>query len=309
MSTDRPPWISAAEVFARISFADAVRAMQRALENGLDPAEDSPRTAVPAGAGHLLLMPSSSSRYVGVKVASVAPGNPARGLDRIQAVYLLLDAETLTPQALVAGDALTTLRTPALSAAVADRLAEQWATRLVVFGAGPQAWGHVRALGAVRRLTDVAVVGRSPERIENLLARLSTEGIEARAADPSAVRDADIVACATSAASPLFDSDLLPDHACVVAVGSHAPDRREVDAGLVRRATVVVEDPRTALREAGDVVMAVDEGAVDAGGLHGLRELFAGGFEVPRDRPTLFKGVGMAWEDLVVATELVAGAR
>jgi ornithine cyclodeaminase/alanine dehydrogenase-like protein (mu-crystallin family) len=309
MSADVPAWISAEQVFGTVSFSDAVRAMERALEGGLDPARDAPRSSVPAGRGHLLLMPSSGSRYVGVKVASVAPGNTARGLDRIQAVYVLMDSDTLTPQALVAGTALTTLRTPALSAAVANRLAAPGAERLVVFGTGPQAWGHVNAVRAVRPLTDIAVVGRNPHHLESLLARLSAEGVAARQGDVSALGEADIVVCATSADSPLFDSDVLADHVCVLAIGSHVADRREVDSGLMRRATVVVEDVPTALREAGDVVMAVDGGALEAGAVHGLRELFAGGFSPPPGRPTVFKGVGMAWQDLVIATEVFTRLR
>jgi len=44
-------------------------------------------------------MPSQTSRAAGVKVVTVAPGNPARGQPRIQAVYLLFDAATLSLRA------------------------------------------------------------------------------------------------------------------------------------------------------------------------------------------------------------------
>ena len=42
-------------------------------------------------------MPSESPAAVGVKLVTVAPGNAARGLPRIQGVYLLFDRETLAP--------------------------------------------------------------------------------------------------------------------------------------------------------------------------------------------------------------------
>ena len=108
--------------------------------------------------------------------------------------------------------------------------------------------------------------------------------------------------CATTARRPLFDGSLVRDGAVVIAVGSHEPEAREVDSALVARSVVVVESRASALREAGDVLGAIADGAVPAdGGIAGdLADLVAG--RVPLDgRPRLFKSVGEAWEDLVVA--------
>ena len=91
----------------------------------------------------------------------------------------------------------------------------------------------------------------------------------------------------------------MADHACVVAIGSHEPAARETDDALAARATVVVESRDAALREAGDVVGAVEAGVLDPDGLVTLRELVAGA-ELPAG-PRLFKSTGMAWEDAVVA--------
>ena len=109
--TTATPYISADEVFARVSFGQAVHAVQAAFDAGLDPATDFERSVLDVQHGQLLLMPSTSPRFVGVKVATVAPGNPARGRERIQGVYLLMDAETLGLVATIDGTALTTLRT------------------------------------------------------------------------------------------------------------------------------------------------------------------------------------------------------
>lgn len=91
----------------------------------------------------------------------------------------------------------------------------------------------------------------------------------------------------------------------MIAIGSHEPDAREVDGALCRRATVVVEDPATALREAGDVVLGIAEGALDPDELVPMRDVVTGRVELPLDEPLLFKGVGMSWEDLVVASAIV----
>ena len=279
----------------RLPMPAAIDTLEAALRAGLDPEAVPPRSIVDVAAGQILFMPSGGTRYAGVKLVTVAPGNADRDLPRVQGVYLLLDAATLTPLALMDGAALTSLRTPAVSAVAVRWLSTVDSSRLLVFGTGPQAWGHVDAVRAVRPIRHVDVVGRRAGPVGDLVAHCRAAGVSAAAASPDAVAHADIVCCCTTARVPLFDSARLPDHATVVAVGSHEPDAREVDAALVRRATTVVEARSVALREAGDIIQA---GPVP---LATLDELVRGGVSVAPDRPRLFKSTGMAWEDLVVA--------
>jgi ornithine cyclodeaminase len=173
--------------------------------------------------------------------------------------------------------------------------------RVAAIGSGPQATGHVATLAAVRPLADATYLVRDPSRT-----RLDAVGLGSAQAD-EALRTADVVVCATSARAPLFDSVLLRDDVVVVAVGSHEPDARELDAALLGRAAVLVEDVATALREAGDVVLAIGEGALSPADLVPLRDVVTGEATVPGDRPLVFKSVGMSWQDLVVA-EAVLGA-
>jgi ornithine cyclodeaminase len=115
------------------------------------------------------------------------------------------------------------------------------------------------------------------------------------------VADSAVVVTATSSASPVLDGTWVADGACVVAIGSHEPDRRELDSRLVGRSLVVVEDVATALREAGDVIMAIHEGATATEFLHPMTHLVTGQVTRATDRPNVFKSVGMSWEDLVIA--------
>jgi ornithine cyclodeaminase/alanine dehydrogenase-like protein (mu-crystallin family) len=336
-----PLVLDAAAVAAACPPADAVAAITAALDRGLDPAADLPRQAVPLEAGQLLLMPSDGGgdlTHVGIKVATVAPGNSERGLPRVQGSYLLLDAATLGVVAVLDGIALTTLRTPAVSvAAVLGRLlAGTTPLRVAVFGSGPQAHGHVAALEAGlagrRELTSVTQLVRDPSRWSSVSrgSNLSRPGF--RQAQPAsqagsgpidgahlvrlgttesddALRAADVVVCATSAREPLFDADLIADRAVVIAVGSHEPDARELPAGLLGRATVVVEDRAAALREAGDVVLAIAEGALRAEDLVPVRDVVTAAVRPDPARPLVFKSTGMSWEDLVVAEAVLTGAR
>ncbi|MEU9148109.1 ornithine cyclodeaminase family protein [Streptomyces sp. NPDC048349] len=300
------PQLSAAGLAGLLTPADAADALADALLGGLDPESCPQRTALPVpGGGELLLMPAASGTYAGVKIAGVAPHNPARGLPRITGSYLLLDGPTLRPLALLDGAALTALRTPAVSALALRHLAPAGRPlRLVLFGSGPQAYGHLEAVLAVRELAEVVVVARDPEGGERLAAHARTLGPPARTGTAGDVAGADLVVCCTTAREPLFDGRLVGPGATVVAVGSHEPSARETDTALVRRAAVYVESRAAALREAGDLLVAEAEGAIGPGHITGtLADLVTG--RMPGGArpscPQLFKSVGMAWEDLAVA--------
>ncbi len=298
------PWISADDVFARLGFGAAIRAVQRDLRAGLDPAGDFSRSILDLAHGQLLLMPTQSPEFVGVKVATVAPGNQALGRARIQGVYLLMDAATLSPIALIDGIALTTLRTPAISAAVADILAPSKVDHLVVFGSGPQAWGHIQAMQAIRVVGRVTIVARDMGRAAALALRVKADGVDARVGQADDVRDAQLIVCATTARTPLFDGSLVPDDSLSVAVGSHEADARELDSALIARAQVVVEDCAVALSEAGDLLIPLGEGVVDPESLVPMRDIITGSTPVDHGRPRVFKSSGMSWEDLVIAAEV-----
>ena len=320
MTNEERPFVSGARMRRLLPPRDAVDAIEAALRAGLDPSDDPPRTLVDAVHGQLLLMPSASAEYAGVKIVTVAPANPDRGVPRIQGLYVLFDAITLSPVALLDGTALTTVRTPAVSVAAVrsalldERRSGEVPLRVVVFGCGPQAVAHVETLldvvsasapmplpGSVavvsylvRRPDQVGVPRSTGVRVEVL----SSRGPEAA----RAVAEADLIVCATTAREPLFDGGSVREGAVVVAVGSHQADAREVDGELAGRAQVVVEDVATALRENGDVVLAIGEGRLRPDDLLPMREVVAGRVVLRRDRPVLFTSTGMAWEDLVVAS-------
>ncbi|GAA2099655.1 ornithine cyclodeaminase [Kitasatospora saccharophila] len=295
-----------AQLELTLDFPAAVAALERTLVEGLDVEACPARSNVAVPAGELLLMPAATDQYAGVKVAGVAPGNPAAGLPRITGSYLLLDGPTLRPLALLDGAALTALRTPAVTALALRALAGPDARHLVLFGAGPQALGHLEALNAVLPGLDrVTVVARRPGPAAELVARAAELGLAAAVGTPGAVAGADAVVCCTTARTPLFDGALVPDRAVVAAVGSHEPTAREVDARLVDRADLFVEAREVALREAGDLLMA----GAGAERLANLAELVTRKAVVRHDRPRLFKSVGMAWQDLAVAAAQYVSAR
>jgi len=301
-------WLDAAAVAAACRPAAAVAALTAALVAGLDPARDPARSAVPVEGGQLLLMPAELAPTatgpgpVGVKVLTLGgpAHDPARPL--VQGLYLLFDGGTLAPAAVLSGAALTTLRTPAVSAAAADHLAPARIERMVVFGSGPQAWGHIEAMRGIREIGEVTIVARHSGRAEDLATRIRQSGQAASVGAAADVQRAQLIVCATTARTPLFDGSLVPADSCTVAVGSHEPGARELPSTLVGRAQVVVEDLAVALREGGDVLIPIDEGVIAADALVPLRSIATGTTAVDLDRPRVFTSSGMSWEDLVVAT-------
>ena len=288
-------YLDAAELTARLPWTRVADALDAAMVTAFDTAPVD-RVGVPTAGGELLVMPAASPTAAGVKLVGIGHGNDAHGLPRIQALYVLFDAATMTPQAVLDGTSLTTIRTAGQSAAVVRRLAPPEARRLVVFGAGPQARAHVEALRAVRPVEQVRVVARRRDRAQALCAELG----DAVPGTPEDVTDADLVVCATTSATPVFDGDALGPRTFVVAVGSHTPDARELDDTTIGRADLVLAEHRaTALREAGDLIAAVASGAIAQERIRDFADVAAGRV-APATGVTVYKSVGMAYQDLAV---------
>ena len=299
--------IGAEELRARLPMPAAIDALEDAFRSR-DPSGGPLRTHVETPGGSLLMMPAAEEGVgVGVKLVSLTPENPARGLPFIHASYVLFDAETQVPIAVLDGAALTALRTAAVSGLATRYLARADASRLVVFGAGVQAGAHLDAMRAVRSIERVTVVSRSRGPAEALAARAVSGGLDAAVGEPSAVADADLVCTCTTSSEPLFDGALLAAGCHVNAIGSYQPHTRELDTETIRRGRIVVESRDVALAEAGDLLIPIEEGAIDRS--HVVADLaeVTGGAEVRRSTEdvTVFEGVGMAFEDLVVAKTLV----
>src|SRR4051812_24829310 len=206
----------------------------------------------------------------------------------------------------VVADAIevTTLRTGAASGVATDLLAPPSAGRLALLGTGAQAADQVRAVAAVRPVSRLAVFGRNPSRAHGFADRLRAEfpeiatRVAASAAD--AVSDAEIVCCATSSSTPLFEVDDLPERVHVNAIGSYLPSMRELPAELLGSAAcVVVDQVEAVLEEAGEVIHAVDSGVLERSSLVELGDAL-------RTPPavsgrTVFKSVGLAVQDWAIA--------
>jgi ornithine cyclodeaminase len=303
--------LTAADVRAALSMADAIEATRLAfaqLSSGR--AEVPMRTQWSAANGTALVMPAylPDSHGLGAKIVSVFPGNPGRGLATVNALVALLDTDTGLPVGLLDGTYLTALRTGAASGVATDLLADHNADTVAVFGAGVQAHTQLLALCTVRLIRRAWVYDRNTERASTLVAEMAGQGpipadLRLAASPEEALREARIVATATTSNCPVFaDADLHPGtHIC--AIGAFTPHMQEVPAETVGRARVFVDQRAAALTEAGDLLIPIEQGLLARDAVHELGEVInelVAGRESP-DQVTLFKSVGNAVQDIAAA--------
>jgi ornithine cyclodeaminase len=248
----------------------------------------------------------SEAGYLGIKTINIFPGNSAHGLPGLHATYVLYDAHTGVPLALMDGNEITAHRTAAASALGASFLARSDARRLLVLGTGRVARLLPAAHAGVRAIAEVQVWNHRPEGAEALAAQWRSEGWNAQAAGDleAAVRNADIVSCATLATSPLVRGEWLAPGSHLDLIGSFTPQMREADPACFAGARTFV-DTDEALSKAGDLLDAIAAGTLSRDGVQAtLAELCRGtrGGRADDSERTVFKAVGSALEDLAAAT-------
>jgi ornithine cyclodeaminase len=294
------PYVSATDVERLLPYGDAVEELRTAFVETRSDAAERVRIEVPRG--ELLLMPAFGREGIGVKLVTLHARDPQPSHPRVQGVYVLFSPDSLAPELMVDGAALTERRTAAVSALATQCLARESASRLVVFGAGRQARAHIDAMSAVRPVQSVGIVGRSPEGARRLADEISERGLPAQVISADEIGDADIVCTCTPSTLPLIDDRRLTPGVHINAIGAYREDMRELPASTLARALLTVEDRAAALVEAGDIIQAIAEGAIGPGHIAGnLADLARG--DVARSAPdqiTVFKSVGIADEDLVL---------
>lgn len=302
----------------QLSPAVVVESLEHALLEGLNIEADSPRMFSPLRAGEFLLMPSETAIHAGIKVVTIAPENGTRGLPRIHAWYLLFDAITLQPVAIVEGAGLTLVRTAAVTSLAIRHLlaattdgARDRVHHLAVIGSGPQADAHVRTLSALIPVERVTIIGRTPDRVSERVHSLSDLSCTIESGEHSTLPSADVIITVTSSTKPVLTRADVADDAVVAAVGSHGEASRELASDLILDSDIVVEARASALRENGNLLLArtSKEWMEASPQLANLADLTTGRFTRRADRPAVYTGVGMSWEDLVVVGQLIAQAR
>lgn len=241
--------------------------------------------------GGSLFMPGRVGDHTGIKIVSTVPGNPA-------GLVMVLGPDG-SPLGVVDGPTLTAIRTGAGAGLVTRLISEPTASTLAMLGAGAMAFDQVAAVRAVRPIQRVLVWSRTREKAAALAERVGGVAVDQ---PDEAVREADIVTCATPAEEPLFRAESVRPGSHINAVGAFRPHMIEVPVEVTRQAFVVVDDREAAGQEAGDLLVAGVEPSVT------VADLLGGRVEAPATT-TLFKSVGIASQDVAAARAALEEAR
>jgi len=289
-----------------VSMTTTIEALRRCFADGPTHIE---RGAHAVAGGEFLVMPAVDGGAAGIKLLMVQPANAERGEPTIHGTYVLFDADQGRPIALLDGAALTRLRTPAASAIATDALARNDATSLGIIGSGPQAAAHIEAMLCVRPgIERILVASRSADNAAAVVASITEPDRDVAVESIDRAAACDIVCVATRSTEPLVAAAMVRPGTHLNAVGAYRPDMRELSADLLAVATVTVDQRRAAEDEAGDLIIPTAAGTWSWDRLAGDLQTLSNGTtrRSSADEITIFKSVGLAIEDLVVARLVVA---
>ena len=304
------PYLSKQQVSAALPYIDLIVALRIAFTDDMIAPRRHAHSLSDADNSSLLLMPVWQPHgHLGVKLVTVAPKNTT--LPTVHAVFVLFDAQTGAPLALMDGEELTLRRTAAASALAASYLARPASSHLLLVGNGSLAPHIAVAHSHTRPITDISIWGRSIEKsgqVERVIRAHAEcrEDIRIHIVDDlaKACTQADIITCATTSKTPIVMADYIKPGTHLDLVGGFKPDMREVDDALMGKARVFVDTYAGALAEAGDLTQPLANGSLLRSAiLAELRDLCSGqhpGRQHEQDI-TVFKSVGTAIEDLCAA--------
>jgi ornithine cyclodeaminase len=315
-----PLLLTERDVRAVLPMPDLIEAMGRALaEYSARRVVQPVRQVLEVGAegGLFAVMPAAldDPPVMGAKLVTVYNQNHERGLPSHLASIVVLDHDTGGLVALMDGRYITEARTAAVSAVSVKLLARSDAKSLALIGSGVQARSHLEAIRHVRTLSEVRVWSPTAKHRDAFAAEMSdATGLPVRAAPSAedAARGADIVVLATASLTPVVDDEAIGRGAHLCGVGACRPDQREMPTAVVARSRFFVDSRAGALKESGDILLPIREGAVADSHIAGeLGELALGrvaGRQAESD-VTIFKSLGMAVEDVVTARLVVERAK
>lgn len=272
----------------------------------------------PGAEGDMALMPSYRSggrAAYGVKTVCFFAGNPAKGLDSHQGSVMLFSAETGELLALMNASAITAIRTAAVSGVATQLLAREDAGDLAIIGSGVQARAHIEAMACVRPIKRARVASfkfENAQRFADDLAPRYSFPLEPVESVEAAVRGADLIVTATTAAEPILKREWLSPGGHLNVVGSSIPTTREIDAATMAAASLFVDRRESTINEGGDYLFALRDGVIGPDHIKAeIGELLIGAKpgRTSADEITLFKSLGLAVEDLASAQYLYGKAK
>ena len=295
-----------------LCMADAIDLLEKTLTHearGSTSVSPKFTTEFKGGAMRVLFAADSDAGYCAMKAYHSIDGVGTR---YVVLLYSLKDGELL---ALIDGRPITDLRTGAASGVAARKVPLTGPVTMGLIGSGNQARTQLESLATVYEIESAAVYSPTVVRRETFAAEMSAKmGFPVTPVNSAeaAVRGRQVVATASNARNdePVVRGEWLEDCRLLCAVGNTRPQFAEVDVASFRRAGIVIVDSTHALEEAGELRQAIAAGALPETKRATLAQIVSGAASVPPEGLVVFKSVGMALQDLALAThyyEMLAG--
>lgn len=316
--------LTADDVRKALPMNEAIEAMKNAyasVSSGTAVVPLRTRLPIPDSEALSLFMPafvnSENGNALAIKVVSLFPSNPARGLAYIQAAVLVFEADTGRAIALLEGSSLTAIRTGAAGGAAIDLLARPDSKIVAIFGAGAQGRTQLEAACTARKIETAFIYDANPDKAQAFAVEMNGKGpiprdLRVAGSAREAVEYADIICTATTSLRPVFQDQDVRAGTHISAVGSYRPDMQEVPAMTMQRAKVFVDSRSASLEEAGDLIQPMQARLFDESHICGeLGEVIIG--RIPgrgsQHDITYFKSVGIAVQDALAAQVALTNAR
>jgi ornithine cyclodeaminase/alanine dehydrogenase len=306
--------LNGSEVKQAVSMQEAIELVEQGFADfgkGLVDMPQRPVIMVPAHKGFCTFMPAyvRETAALAVKTVTAFKDNPSQGLPTIFGTVILLDTETGYPLCIMDAGYLTALRTGAASGVATKYLAREDARVLAIIGTGTQGRTQLEAMCTVRDLKKVLVFDVDAASAQSFVEEMAgqvpiPDDVRVVRSTQEAISGADIVVTASTSATPVLDGEDLKPGTHINNVGSHALAVRELDTRTVVRSKIVCDSVEACLVEAGDLLIPMQEGAISESDIHGgLAQVISGEIagREGEEEITLFKSVGLAFQDAVVA--------
>ena len=252
--------------------------------------------------GHFRAMPAALSGSVGIKWASVHPGN--KGLHSVMATIIYSDPSTGYPLGVMDGTLITSFRTGASAAIATEILAKEKSSTFGLVGLGEQAYKQLIALQEVFDLSEVRVYDISRDAIENFIEFFSFQDFDIKEMkNPKDVVGSDIVSTTTPVKDPVVKTEWVKDGTHINAIGADTKGKQEIESSLLKKAKIVVDDMGQAL-SSGEINVPITKGIIKKSDIHATLGEIITGMKKGRENKkeiTVFDATGLAIHDVAVA--------
>ncbi|MGH7884785.1 MAG: ornithine cyclodeaminase family protein, partial [Thermodesulfobacteriota bacterium] len=200
------------------------------------------------------------------------------------------------------------IRTGAVSAVAAKYISKKNSKTVLIFGSGFQAEGQLLGINEVRDIKKIYVYSRNEENRQSFCDKMKDSlicDLIPVNSPEEVIGNADIIITSTTSKVPVFNGDIIESGVHINSIGNNFLFKNEIDESTIKKCSIIaVEDIDQSKIEAGEFLPLIDKGSLHWSDLVELKDIVSGKINSRKgdDDITLFKSIGIAAEDIAVAS-------